>query len=357
MKYIVILFLLISSVYSKTPSLEYMISQMIMVGVGGSKPSEKWVKQLKRDIENEKIGGVILFGNNIENPKQLLKLTTYLSSVKTKNPLFIAIDQEGGKVQRLSEKNSFHSYDAAFELARNKTLTQTYETYEKMANELKEYGFNVNFGPVVDLNINPNSPAIGAKKRAYSDQEEIVVAYATEFINAHKSRGIITVLKHFPGHGSAKKDSHKDLTDVSTTWQYKELKPYYDLIKYDRVDAIMVGHISLDKFDKIYPASLSKNTIKGLLRNKLEFQGVVFSDDMRMKAISDRYTLKESVKLAINADVDVLVFSSYFTKKSSVIKEVTDIILEAVKKGEIKKEEIIDSYERVVKLKGKYDIN
>lgn len=350
-KLILIFSLIFSSLFAKTPSLEEMVGQMIMVGVGGSKPSDKWVKQIETDIKKGRVGGVILFANNIENPTQLKKLTSYLSSVKTKQPLFIAVDQEGGKVQRLNKKNGFDSYPSAYEVSRNKTLLEGYNIYKKMADELKEYGFNINFAPVVDININPNSPAIGAKKRSYSAKEEIVIAYSSEFLRAQKDAGIISVLKHFPGHGSAISDSHKRLTDVSHTWEYRELKPYYSFIKYEKTDAIMVGHINLQKFDKIYPASLSKKMVKGLLRGQLEFDGVVFSDDMQMKAISDIYGFDHSIILAINAGVDVLVYSSYFTKKSSVIKEVTQTIVEAVKSGKIDITTIEDSYKRIIRLK------
>ncbi len=351
MKYIFIFFFLFSTLFAKSPSLDEMIGQMIMVGVSGSRTDEKWVKKLKVDIEQGKVGGVLFFANNIQSPKQLKELTTFLSPKDSKYPPFIAVDQEGGEVQRLNKKNGFSSYPSAEDIAKNRTLAQSYEIYKKMSDELKEYGFNLNFAPVVDLNINQKSPAIGAKKRSYSAYEEIVIAYSSEFLNASSDAGIISVLKHFPGHGSALNDSHKRLTDVSKTWEYRELKPYYNFIKYEKVDAIMVGHINLDIFDSKYPASLSKRIIEGLLRGKLGFKGVVFSDDMNMKAISDIYGFKNSIILAINAGVDVLVYSSYFTKNTSVINDVTKIIKSAVKNGEIREEKIINSYKRIVGLK------
>jgi len=351
MKKFLILIIFITSVFAKTPSIESMISQMLMVGVGGSSSEEKWVKQLQKDIQEDKVGGIILFSKNIENPKKLKEFTNFFKKIKTKYPLFIAIDQEGGKVQRLTKKNGFSVYPSAKVIARDKNLNEAYTIYKKLADELKLYGFNVNFAPVVDLDINPKSPAIGDKERSYSEKEEIIISYANEFINAQNSAGIISVLKHFPGHGSAVSDSHKRLTDVTDTWQYSELKPYYYFSKYEKVNAVMVGHITLKKFDKKYPASLSKNMINGVLREQLKFQGVVFSDDMNMKAISDIYTLKQAVIKAINAGVDVLVFSSYFTQKSSVVKEVRGIILQAVKSGDIDKKTIENSYNRVIRLK------
>jgi len=322
-----------------------------MVGVGGSSLEEKWVKQLQKDIKADKVGGIILFAKNIENPKKLKEFTNSFKKIKTKYPLFIAIDQEGGKVQRLTDKNGFTAYPSAKIIQRDKNLNEAYTIYKKLADELKLYGFNVNFAPVVDLDINPKSPAIGDKERSYSEKEEIVISYANEFINAQNNAGIISVLKHFPGHGSAVSDSHKRLTDVTGTWKYEELKPYYYFSKYEKASAVMVGHITLKKFDKKYPASLSKNMINGLLREKLKFNGVVFSDDMNMKAVSDIYTLKQAVIKAINAGVDVLVFSSYFTQNSSVVKEVRGIILQAVKSGDIDKKTIENSYKRVIRLK------
>lgn len=351
MKKILIILVLITSVFAKAPSIEKMISQMLMVGVGGSTLEDKWVIQLQKDIKEDKVGGIILFAKNIESPRKLKKLTSSFKNIKTKYPLMIAIDQEGGKVQRLSSKNGFTEYLSAEKMAKEKNLNETYKIYKKLAEELKNYNFNVNFAPVVDLNINPSSPAIGAKQRSYSEKEEIVISYANEFINAQDSVGIISVIKHFPGHGSAVYDSHKRLTDVSDTWQYNELKPYYYFSKYEKVDAVMVSHVTLKKFDKNYPASLSKNIINGLLREQLGFDGVVFSDDMNMKAISDIYTLKQAVIKAINAGVDVLVFSSYFTQKSSVVNEVREIILEALKNKDIDKSTIEKSYKRIIRLK------
>ncbi|MBL0687638.1 MAG: hypothetical protein JJV94_07435 [Sulfurospirillum sp.] len=347
--------LLISLSFAKTPSLEEMIGQMIMVGVRGNNSDDKWVKQLEIEISKGRVGGVILLGNNIENPKQVKELTTFFRNIKTKYPLLIAIDQEGGNIQRLSKAKGFNSYPSAFEIARDKTLLESYDIYKKLAKEVKEYGFNINFAPVVDLNINTNSPAIGAKNRSYAAQEDIVIAYSSEFLKAQEDVGIISVLKHFPGHGSAVNDSHKNLTDVSSTWEYRELKPYYSFIESKKIDAIMVGHINLLKFDNMYPASLSKKMVEGVLREKLGFNGVVFSDDMLMKAISDMYSLEESAVMAVNADVDILVYSSYFMKKSNIIQNITKAIVEAVKSGEIDIKTVENSYKRVVRLKDGID--
>jgi len=325
MKSIVVICLLLTTVFANVSSLKDMISQMLLVGVGGSRVEDKWVQQLQDDIKNDRVGGIILFNRNIESPKKLKKIIMSFKKIKTKYPLFVATNQEGGKAQELLEKKGFHSYASANEIGKTKNLNEANKIYKNLANELKEYGFNLNFAPVVDMN-----------NESYSTKEELVIAYANEFIDAQNSAGIISAIKYFPGY-------------ESKTWDYNELKPYYYFSKYDKVRAVVVGHIKLDKFDKKNPASLSKKIINGFLREKLQFNGVVFSDDMlKLKSI---VTLKSAVIKAINAGVDVLVFSSYFTKKSSVVKEVTKIILQAVKNGKIKKATIENSYNRIVRLK------
>ena len=320
MKSFFVICILFSSLIAKSPSLDEMIGQMLMVGVSGSKSSEKWVKQLKNDIKNGQVGGIILSKNSVENPKQVKKLISFLTSDKTKYPLFVA-----------KKHNDFIPYPDAHKISQNNTLLESYKIYRTIAGNLKSYGFNLSFAPNVDLSAeNP---------RAYSPYEEIVIAYSSELLEAQKDAGIVSVINHFPGS--------------TNNWKYEALKPYFHFIKYEKVSAIMVGNTKVDILDKKYPASLSKKILKDLLRDKLKFDGVVFSDDM--KAINKHYGLKKSVILAINAGVDILVYSSYFTKKSSVINDVKKVIKEAVRSGDIKIEDIQNSYNRIIRLKN--DIN
>lgn len=355
MKFLLFLLFLTTSILSaKEIPLEKMISQMILVGFSGETPNDKWVLQIQNDIQNEKIGGVILFGRNIKNPTQLKELNNFLiKSNKSKLPLFIAIDQEGGKVQRLNKNNGFSDYLSALEIANTKTISESLNEYDKLSKELYNYGFNLNFAPVVDLNLNEDAPIIGAKQRSYSRYEEIVISYANTFIDSMHKYKIFNAIKHFPGHGSANSDSHLGFTDISQTWQYEELKPYFHFIKSGKVDMVMVGHLSLDKFDKHYPATLSKNTIEFVLRQKMGYDGVVVSDDMLMRAIAEHYTFEKSIVKSIQAGVDILLFSSYFYNNSNVPKVVHSVINEAIKKGEITTQMIERSYNRVVKLKSK----
>lgn len=346
---VTLLILLIN--FSPAVSLDEKIGQMLLVGYPSDDAQSKWAKRIHSHIQNGQIGGILLFAKNIASPKQLKDLTSTIHSLNNKMPLLIAVDQEGGKVQRLSSKNGFEDFPSAYSVAKKMSIVEAAKTYDTMAQLLDTYGINLNFGPTVDLNINPDSPAIGAKQRSYSAQEDIVFSYARTFVQAHQKNGVKTCLKHFPGHGSAKSDSHKEMTDVSFTWQYKELKPYYDFIRANEAESVMVGHIHVKSLDDIYPASLSKTIVSGLLRQKLGFNGVVFSDDMNMQAISKYYGFKESIIKSIAAGVDVVVFSSYFTKESNVVKVFFEAVKDALKDGLIREEQINAAYNRIKNFK------
>lgn len=352
LKYILSFFLLLfSPALLHTASLDEKIGQMLMIGFSGSDYENKWAKEIVAHVEDNELGGVLLFSRNITSPSQLKRLTSHLKKLKSKQPLFIAIDQEGGAVMRMDKKKGFEDYPSAFNVAKDLTLKQSKEIYTKMASSLSSHGININFAPVVDLNTNENSPIIGAKKRSFSAYEEIVIAYANEFIQAHEQEGVISVLKHFPGHGSSLEDSHKGVTDITKTWKYKELKPYYYFIKHKKASAVMVGHLYLKSFDKSNPASLSKQITTKLLRDELGYEGVVFSDDMLMGAITDEYGIQESIIKAINAGVDVLVFSSYFTQNSNVPRVFHNTVKKALRDGKISQARIDEAYKRILALK------
>ena len=179
---------------------------------------------------------------------------------------------------------------------------------EKMAQWLYATGINNNLAPVVDLDINPLSPAIGYYERSFSMDPVVVIDHAQWFISEFSNYNIITTLKHFPGHGSAEEDSHLGFTDITDTWTDKELLPYRHLIVNDYDDIIMVGHLYNAHIDSVYPASLSFKTIQGLLRDSLGFNGVVVSDEMLMGAITNNYSFDEAIELAINAGTDMLLY-------------------------------------------------
>jgi len=267
--------------------------------------------------------------------------------------LFICIDQEGGKVNRLKEKYGFTRSITAASIGKFKSIDSVQFYAEATAATLAGLGINVNFAPCVDLNINPLNPAIAKPERSYSANEDTVIMYAKEVVKQHRKFGVVTALKHFPGHGSSKDDTHLGLADVTNTWSERELKPYRMLIDSGYVDGVMTSHIVNKNLDrKALPGTLSKSILDSILRKKIGFNGVVFSDDMQMKAIASNYGLEEAIKLAVNAGVDIMCFSNNIMGvENRTVDRVHDIIKNYVTSGEIKKSRIDESFRRIIKLK------
>ena len=356
-----LLFLLIflSSAYSYSEiQIKQMIGQMIIIGFDGTKIDNN--SSIYKDIKDKNLGGVILFDKvynnrskqkNIINKKQLATLNKQLQAIR-KKPLIISIDQEGGKVARLKEKYGFLKTPSASFMQKSKNIDFVRNSYSGLSKELTSLGINCNFAPVVDLAINPNNKVIYQLNRSYSDNPKEVSLYASIFINALHKEKILSVLKHFPGHGSSLGDSHQGFVDISNTWREQELEPYKILIKHKNIDMIMTAHVFNKHLDKRYPATLSYNINTKLLRQKLNFQGVIISDDLQMKAISEHYTLKQTLSLAINSGVNILLFGNQLG--FNTVDEITTIIYEEIKKNNIDLKYIIESNQKIIKMLDSY---
>jgi beta-N-acetylhexosaminidase len=283
----------------------------LMIGFSGISPEDAEVRQIQQYLRDGLIGGVILFSHNIRNPTQVTELIQSFYEASIVHKPLIAVDQEGGRVQRLSSKNGFEDFSSAHHLARFFTPEQAYAEYKKMASTLKTVGFNVNFGPVVDLEYEESPhmicPVIGGIERSYSPDVSVVVQYAQAFIKAHREIGILTSLKHYPGHGFASQDSHKGLTDITASYRSIEEEPFKQLIEKGDADMVMIGHLINRSCDPSYPASLSPLFLKRL---RSYYTGVTVSDDFFMGAIVQHFTLKEVLSQAIRAGIDLLVFSN-----------------------------------------------
>jgi beta-N-acetylhexosaminidase len=342
-------FLLLSSLLlgDSRATIEKLIGNMFIVGFNGKQISAK--SQIIHDIQNYNLSGVILFSKNIVSAKQLKNLTNTLHKHAYKK-LFIAVDQEGGKVQRLSPKNGFSRYATASHVA----TTGEIEQYKTMAKELKSMGINFNLAPVVDLALNPKNRVIVGLKRSYGKDPKVVASYAKSFIHAMNRYDVLTSIKHFPGHGSSLGDTHKGFVDVSTMWQPKELEPYKELIDAGMVDTVMVAHVFNKHIDSRYPASLSHKTITQKLRGELGYNGVVISDDLQMRAISKHYGLKETISLAINSGMDILLFCNQLDAKNVVsTKTLIDTTYALYQSGEITLSQIKQANERINRLRDK----
>jgi beta-N-acetylhexosaminidase len=266
--------------------------------------------------------------------------------------LIISIDYEGGKVNRLKEKYGFPSTLSAAEIGRGSEENARKQA-EQMAATLKNAGINLNFAPVVDVNVNPDNPVIGKLDRSFSADPKKVAEYAAIVANAHRKQTILCAYKHFPGHGSSTKDTHEDFVDITQTWQEYELEPYRELfLTKNEAALVMTAHVVHTGLDSNgYPASLSACITTDLLRNKLNFSGVVVTDDMQMKAITDRYGLAEAVKLAVNAGADMLVFGNNLVAVPQDPQQLVDIIYEHVRTNAISAARIDEAYQRIVRLK------
>lgn len=322
-------------------TLEEKICQMVMVGFAGTDFSGK-ESDLIRQIESGEIGGVLILSCNIVDRKQIIHLVKQIKDVKTKYPLLIAIDQEGGMIGRLNSLNGFRDFPSSREMVKTKSPQEAFILYVKMARMLKSIGINLNLAPVVDLDY-PGT-IISKKERSFSPDPDVVIKYSEEFISAHRKAGLLTAIKHYPGHGSAKGDTHLGFSDVTSVWSKIELEPYQELIKKGLVDMIMTAHIYNSKVDTEYPVSLSETHINHKLRKELGFKGVVITDDLKMGAVKP-YDLEELVIKAIDAGSDILLFSLENPAR------IRDIILKAVKEGRLKENRIEESFQRITKLK------
>ncbi|MBD3792018.1 MAG: glycoside hydrolase family 3 protein [Campylobacterales bacterium] len=341
----------------KERELSEMAGQMLMVGFHGTSAPES--SQICQDIRRYNLGGVILFDfnpvdknkpKNIASKSQLAKLTKELQSCSHDGKLLIAVDQEGGRVQRLKSRYGFYGqYPKASDVSKM-DRSQVKSTYEKMAKELQSVGINFDLAPVVDLAINPKNHVINGLGRSFGKDPKKVAAFSSAFIDAMHCYGVLTSLKHFPGHGSSLGDTHKGFVDVTDLWQPEELEPYRLLA--DKADTVMVAHVFNKKLDSQYPASLSYETVTKKLRWHLGYHGVVITDDLQMGAISKKYGLKNTLKLAVNAGNDILLFGNQLDPAKTVgAKTLVDTMMALAKSGEIKEENIIKAYQRIQKLK------
>lgn len=336
------------------------IASMLIMGFEGTNLHEEEVKKVSSYLDHDMLGGVILFARNIESPQQLKMLTDKF--IDSKKDAFIAVDQEGGRVQRLTPTKGFKAFPSASSIAKLSTI-EAKDIYSKLSLELNDHGINLNFAPVVDINNSSNPcPVIGSLERSFGEDSEKIIEYASICIDAHHENKIFTAIKHFPGHGLASSDSHLGLVDVTSTAKPEELIPFYKLIESRKVDMIMTAHIINKHLDPLHPATLSPFILKELLFKK-GYDGVIVSDDLHMGAIASHYSFKDSVVMAINAGCNLLIFSNNPLACKNIMEFKPDhdiplkfirVVKEAIKEGEIDIEKIHTSYNKINSLKAKF---
>ncbi|WP_045097433.1 glycoside hydrolase family 3 protein [Legionella fallonii] len=356
------------SFYAAEPSLRDKIGQMLIIGFHGKSIDKN--SPITVSINQENIGGVILFDfnmqsqtfdKNIESPLQVKLLNQQLQRItqeanesrhRPNLPLLISVDYEGGQVNRLHQRYGFPEIQSPKIIGKT-SLDDANDSARLMAQTLHSTGFNLDFFPNLDVDVNPENPIIGNLERSFSPDPEVVTQYAQLYSHQFLVNQIECAYKHFPGHGSSVADSHLGFVDVTDTWSEQELIPFLQLFSQPKhCHMVMVAHIVNRKLDITgVPATLSSSIINGLLRHDLQFDGVVITDDMQMKAIADYYGLETALTLSINAGVDMLIFGNQLVDKLQDPKELVDIIEKKVRSGEIPEQRINEAYKRIVKMK------
>lgn len=339
------------------------IGEMLLVGFRGTTIDAN--SHIVRDITEYHVGNVILFEydaptgtrhRNISSPKQVKQLCQDLQKYANGH-LLIGIDQEGGNVTRLRVKDGFPNTLSA-QVSAAAGEKSVVENALVIAQELDKAGINLNFAPCVDVNTNPNCPIIGKLGRSFSSDPAIVVKCARHWIDVQSKQGIVSCLKHFPGHGSASGDTHAGLVDVTKTWQDSELEPYRKLIADGKVEMVMVAHVINRQLGDNLPASLSPMVVKEKLRNEMGFNGVVVTDDLAMGAIAKQYGLEEALKMAILAGCDMLCLSNNGggTYDPELVPHAVEAIRQMVENGELSAKDIHASADRIRALKKAHSI-
>jgi beta-N-acetylhexosaminidase len=346
---------------NRPATLREKIGQMLLTGFRGCTISGG--DPITRDIAEGNLGGVILFdedmadrslpARNIQSPDQVRALTGSLQR-GARTPLWIAIDQEGGRVNRLKADHGFPESISHEELGAINDPKETFAQAEITARTLAGLGINLNLAPVVDLDAAEDNPVIKGKKRSFSSDPEIAARHAQEFCRAHRQHGVMTCAKHFPGHGSARGDTHLGLVDVTPFWTEQELVPFQRLIEAGQCDAVMTAHVFNARLDPERPATLSRPILQGILRQRLGFDGVVLSDDMEMKAIAGHYGLEQALQFGIEAGLDVLCFGNNMNFDADIAGKAADIIEQLVETGKIPEARIEQSFQRIQKLKQRH---
>ncbi len=351
------------------------IAQMIMVGFKEAEVDER--TPVVRAIKDFGLGGVILYNidlkcfleaqrkrpdlsrhegaklcpKNIISPKQLKSLISALKSY-SKEPFLISVDQEGGLVSRLGPAAGFSERESPRELGKKDELAKTTITAEAIAGDLKQSGINLNLAPVVDLDLNPEG-LISKFGRSFGADPELVFRHARAFIAAHHRLGVLTALKHFPGKGSAGKDTHFELADVTSLYREQELLPFSRLIQEGLADLVMTSHIGHRGWDEEYPVTLSPKVLQGMLRGKLGYQGLIISDDLLMGAIVKRFSLEEACVLAVQAGVDILLASNNSPEGDDphLFHRVYEALVKAAEQSRVSLNRIEASHFRILAIK------
>lgn len=318
------------------------VGQLFITGISGLTLTE----DEKKFIVDNNIGGVILFKHNYSDPGQLAELINEIQTLRDEYPLFISVDQEGGRVKRF--QSHFTQFPPMNDLGTKNSPKLTFEVHKIMAEELNACGVNLNFSPCCDVWSNPNNKVIG--DRAFGSDAYEVEKHVSAAIRGLHMGGVIACAKHFPGHGNTTKDSHFDLPFVNKTLEElrsEELIPFQKASK-SRAEFMMMAHLVVDAIDKELPATLSKKAYD-FLRDELKYKKIIITDDMEMKAIADRFSFCEAGIMALGAGADIILYRSM-----DKTKEVFEAVMQGIKDQALNKADLDAKIRRVITCKRKF---
>lgn len=325
------------------------IGQQFIIGIEGKKLTQKEIDFI---IEYN-IGGVILFARNLEEPKQIHALVSEIQNLRfkmpDKAPLFVSVDMEGGRVHRL--KDPFTQWPALNNLGKIDSTNATFEFGLKMGEELKAFGFNLDYAPCADVLLNPKNQVIG--DRAFGTDPELVAKHVSAITRGYMKANVMPCGKHFPGHGSTLVDSHEDLpVDNRNLKQLEdsgELEPFKRMVR-SRINFIMTAHMKFPNIDKQWPVTLSPFFLKQILRQALRYRGLIISDDLGMKAIANHYDPAVAPVQALNAGVNVLLYCNDLEAPQKAIQNIS----RALSDGKLTEQTIMDNFDLIMKTKEKF---
>ncbi len=326
---------------SKIDQAKEALGELFIMGFNGTELGD----ETATFISQANIGGVILFAPNYESPAQVTSLINQIQQCRTAElPLWVSVDHEGGKVQRF--RQGFTRLPEAGAIAKKDSPKLLFELSERIAVELAAVGVNVNFAPVADINSNPKNPVIGM--RAYGEDEDTVSKMVSAFVRGHLTAGVQPCVKHFPGHGDTTVDSHFALpkvTDTLESLRERELRPFAKAFK-SGCRWVMTAHLMNQNLDPKFPATLSSAILEDLLRDEMRYTGLIVSDDLEMKAITDHYGAEEAPRMAIEAGCDLLIYRS-----EEATRHAHAALLKALDDGRLMPERVLESAERSRDLK------
>lgn len=318
------------------------LGQIFSFGYKGKEPSEEFIKLVRR----YQLGGVILFSENIETKEDIREHIELLQR-NSILPLFVMIDQEGGRVNRITQ--NFPLFPANLSYGKKKDKEGVYEAYGQTARELKKLGINTNLAPVVDVLINPANPVIG--DRSFGSEPELVSEFSKIAIEAIRGEGVLACAKHFPGIGDISVDPHKTLpinSNPKERFEKIDFPPFKSAISCE-VDFIMSTHVVATELDPSFPATLSRKVCTGILRKELSFKGVTITDDMQMKGIRNDFPLEDACILALKAGNDVILVSENLEEQVKIL----DFFEKKLKDKELNTERLSEATDRILTLKKK----